>query len=206
VPWGLVALLLSVLALVAARDWVRDVLPLPSLPGNPFAAETVDRTGPAVLQSIQDLREYRAATGHFEVIVDIERDTALPARLLGERALFVAVGNVDAVVDFGRLGDGAVSVSPDRRSATITLPRPSLSDARLDLERSYVYDRQRGVLNRLGAGEGIPERELYLTAERRLAAAATNAGLVVRAQQNTRDLLESLLGSLGFERVVVRFS
>jgi hypothetical protein len=208
VPWGLVAAGLIVFALIAAPDWVRGLLP--SLPGNPFAARTVDRSGPAVLKSIQDLGEYRAATGHFEVIVDVEQETALPDSLLGERTLFVAVGNVDADVDFSRLGDETVSVSDDRRSATIALPRPQLSDVRLDLGRSYVYDHRSGVLNRIGSifsGGGDDQRELYTLAERKLrAAAGDGSGLLARAEQNTRELLESMLRALGFTRVTVVFA
>src|SRR5688572_15538343 len=133
IPTRLIAILLVLGAFLFARDWLRDLNLLPSLPGNPFAAEVVDRSGPAVLKSIQDLGDYRAATGHFEVIVDVERETALPDSLLGERTLFVAVGNVDASVDFSRVDGSTVDVSGDRRSATITLPPPRLSEVRLDL-------------------------------------------------------------------------
>src|SRR5215216_4442548 len=55
---------------------------------------------PAVLQSIRDLSEYHAAGGHYEVVVDIQKDTPLPSGLLGERTLFVGVGDVDSIVDF----------------------------------------------------------------------------------------------------------
>jgi hypothetical protein len=205
VPWGLLALLAAVLALIAGRDWVGSLLPsLPSLP-NPFAAETVDRTGPAVLQAIQDLREFRAASGHYEVIVDLERDTRLPAALLGERILFVATGSVDANVDFSGLGGRAVQVSEDRTAATIVLPSPTLSDARLDLDGSYVYDRRRGLLNAF-AGPSELERDVYLAAEAKIDEAARDSGdLSRRAEENTRALLTSLLRSLGFERITVRF-
>jgi hypothetical protein len=205
-PWGLVVLGAIVLVGMLVPGWLSGLLP--GIP-NPFASTTVDRSGPAVLRSIQDLRELRAASGHFEVIVDLERDTKLPAAILGERVLFVAVGDVDATVDLGALSPDAVRVSSDRRSATITLPRPRLSDARLDLERSHVYDRRRGLLTELGGlfgngGEG--DRSLYLTAQRKLNLAARNgSGLVPRAEQNTRRTLESLLGSLGFTEVTVRF-
>jgi hypothetical protein len=196
------------LALIAAPGWVRGLLP--GLPGNPFAAKTVDRSPPAVLKSLQDLREYRAATGHFEVIVDVEKETALPDSLLGERTLFIAVGNVDAAVDFTRLGGEAIVVSDDRRTATITLPPPQLSDVRLDLERSHVYDHRKGVLNRIGSvfsGGDDGQRELYTLAEGKLrAAAGDGSGLLVRAEENTRDLLESMLRALGFTRVTVVFA
>lgn len=205
-PWGAIAVGVVLLAVWAAPGFVRDLLP--SFP-NPFGTETVDRSGPALLKSIQDLREYRAASGHFEVVVDLEKDTALPSELLGERTLLVAAGQVDAGVDFSRLDGDAVSVSDDRRSATITLPHPRLSPARLDLERSYVYDRQQGVFNEIGLlfqDERDTEREAYLLAERKLnEAAADGSGLVERAEANTRAMLESLLRSLGFTAVEIRF-
>jgi Protein of unknown function (DUF4230) len=205
IPWGAILLLGAVLFLIAGRDWLPDLIP--SLP-NPFAAKTVDRSGPAVLKAIEDLSEYRAATGHFESIVDVEKDTRLPASILGERTLFLAVGDVDAVVDFTGLDASAVDVASDRRSATITLPPPRFTDARLDVDRSRVFDHDRGILNGIGSvfGGGGSDRELYVLAERKLdAAARSDSGLLARARENTTKLLEGLLRSLGFRRVTVRF-
>jgi Protein of unknown function (DUF4230) len=202
---GLVIAGLLVVAAMGVPS-LRDLLP--SFP-NPFASETVDRSGPAVLQSIQDLSEYRAASGHFEVVVDLERDSKLPSDVLGERILFVGVGDVDASVDFSRLEDGDVTVSDDRRTATIVLPQPRLEDVELDLERSYVYDRSQGVLNEIGnlfQDERNAEREVYLLAEDKIAAAArANEGVTERARRNTREMLTSLLRSLGFTRVEIVF-
>jgi Protein of unknown function (DUF4230) len=206
-PWRLAIVAgLIVLTVAVGPGWIRGLLP--SFP-NPFAAETVDRSAPAVLQSIRDLREYRAASGEFQVLVDLEKDTALPAAILGERTLFLAAGTVDVGVDFSSLGPGAVKVSPDRRSAVITLPPPRLSEAELDLERSHVVNRKQGVLNEIGllfSDERNTEREVYLLAEEKLnAAAAASPRLLPRAKANTRATLETLLRSLGFRRVDVRF-
>jgi hypothetical protein len=202
---GLVVAGLLVVAAMGVPS-LRDLLP--SFP-NPFATETVDRSGPAVLKSLRDLSEYRAASGHFEVIVDLEKDTKLPSGILGERVLFVGVGEVDATVDFARLDEDAVTVSDNRRSARIELPTPALSDARLDLERSYVYDRDLGVLNEIGQlfqDERNVEREVYLLAEDKLEAAARGeGGLPARARENTREMLTSLLRALGFRRIQVVF-
>lgn len=202
---GLVIAGLLVVAAMGVPS-LRDLLP--SFP-NPFASETVDRSGPAVLKSIRDLNEYRAASGHFEVIVDLEKDTKLPSGVLGERVLFVGIGDVDATVDFSRLDEDAVSVSEDRRRATIELPAPALSDARLDLERSYVYDRSQGVLNEIGQlfqDERNVERDVYLLAEDKLEAAARGqGGLPDRARENTREMLTSLLRALGFTSVRIVF-
>jgi Protein of unknown function (DUF4230) len=205
IPWGAILLLAGVLFLIAGRDWLPSLIP--SLP-NPFAAKTVDRTGPAVLKAIEDLSEYRAASGHFETMVDVEKDTRLPASILGERTLFLAVGDVDAVVDFTGLSASAVDVSGDRRSATITLPAPQFTEPRLDVDRSRVFDHDRGVLNDIGSvfGGGGSDRELYVLAERKLGAAArADSGLLARARVNTTRLVEGLLTSLGFRRVTVRF-
>jgi len=206
VPWGLITLGILVIAIFGGVSWVRGVIPDFH---NPFAETTVDRSGPAVLKSIQDLNEYHAATGNFQQIVDLRKSSALPDSILGERTLFVAVGSVDAIVDFTQVGRGAVQVSDDRRSATITLPRPRLSDAQVDVGKSYVYDRDKGLFNQIGSLFGSTtddQRQLYTLAQQRIHAAAQNgAGLVPRAEDNTRKMLQSLLRALGFTSVAVNF-
>jgi Protein of unknown function (DUF4230) len=178
--------------------WVKDLIPGF---GNPFGTETVDRSGPAVLKSIENLRDFRAASGHFEVIVDVEQDARfVPSKIKGERVLFVAVGSVDAAVD----------VSGDGKGVTLELPPATFREPELDLERSHVYDRDRGAIDRLqslfGDDAGV-EGELYPLAEEKLASAARDgSGLLARAEQNTRLMLEGLLRSLGFTRIDVRFS
>src|SRR5215207_3909774 len=136
-----------VLVIAAA---VALILLLPALiPAlNPFKEETVDRSGTVLLKSLENLSEYRAASANLQVVVDVEKDTNLvPSFIKGERTLFVAAGNVDAAVDFSRLGRGAVRVSDDRKQVAITLPPARLTEARLDSERSRVYDRDRGALD-----------------------------------------------------------
>jgi hypothetical protein len=207
-PTSVVVIGLAIVGGFVLLGWVRDLIPGF---GNPFGTETVDRSGPAVLKSIENLRDFRAASGHFEVIVDVEKDTRfVPAKIKGERVLFVAVGNVDAGVDFTGIEDDAVEVSADRRRVSLELPPATYRPPELDLERSYVYDRDRGALDRLqsllGDDTGV-ERELYPLAEQKLEAAARDgSGLLARAERNTRLMLEGLLRSLGFTRVEVRFS
>ena len=206
IPWGLITVGILVIAIFGGVSWVRGILPDLH---NPFAETTVDRSGPAVLKSIRDLHEYHAATGNFQQIVDLEKDTALPSGLLGSRTLFVAQGTVDATVDFSTIGDGAVDVSDDRLSATITLPTPRLSEARIDPTRSYVYDHEEGVFNEIGSlfsSDDNSQQELYVIAQERITASAQQgSGLVARAQENTRAMLVSMLTALGFKTVVVNF-
>jgi hypothetical protein len=207
-PTGLVVLAVVLLGGFLFVGWVRDLIPDLR---NPFTTETVDRSGPAVLKSIQNLQDFRAASGHFEVIVDVERDTRfVPDSIKGQRVLFVAIGSVDAGVNFSGLDESAVEVSDGRRSVSIELPPATFREPELDLDRSYVYDRDRGAIDRiqslLGDDPGF-EPQLYTLAEEKLADAARDgSGLLPRAERNTRLMLQGLLRALGFTRVEVRFA
>ncbi len=182
---------------------------IPSL--NPFREEERDRSEPVVVQSLEDLSEYRAASANLQVIVDLERDTNLvPSFIKGERTLFVAVGSVDAAVDFSGLGPDAIEVTEDRTGVTITLPQPRLTETRLDTKRSRIQDRDRGLLDRIGESltddGGADQKELYGLAEDKLrAAAAADPRLLATARRNTQAMLTGLLKGLGFERITVRF-
>jgi hypothetical protein len=145
------------------------------------------------------------------VIVDVEQDTRfVPASLKGQRVLFVAIGSVDSGVNFSGLDESAVKVSDNRRSVTIELPPATFDEPELDLQRSYVYHRDRGAIDRiqslLGDDPGF-EPKLYTLAQEKLASAARDgSGLLARAERNTRLMLEGLLRALGFTRVDVRFA
>jgi len=181
---------------------------LPSIP-NPFSSRTIDRTQPALLQAMEDLSNYEAAAGNFQVLVDSERDARfLPSFIRGERTVYSAAGSVDAFVNFSNLDAQAIVVSEDRRSVTISLPPPTLAEPHLDLDRSMVVSRDRGLLDRLGSvfsDTPTGERELQLAAQEKMKAAAAESDLATRAEQNTRKMLESLLGNLGFTSVTVTF-
>ncbi|MET7399807.1 DUF4230 domain-containing protein [Dactylosporangium sp. NPDC005572] len=176
---------------------------------NPFAEEQTDRSGPALLKSVQDLSQFVAAEGNFEVIVDVQKDRKyIPDFLLNERILFVAAGSVEVYVDFASIGQGSVKESEDRRSAEITLPAPQLRPVRINNERSYVYSEERGVFNRIGdVFSSDPNRlqEVYRLAETKIGDAAKEADLGKRAEENTRKMLQQFLAALGYTSVTVNF-
>jgi hypothetical protein len=198
---------LAVLLLLVVGGQITNIWPRWA---NPFAEEQTDRSQPPLLQSIRDLSRYVAAEGNFQVVIDLERNRRyVPEFLLNERTLLVGAGRVEAYVDFGAIADGAVTESDDRRTATIRLPAPQLGEPSLDLEKSYVFAEQRGLLNRLGevfGGDPNRQRDAYQLAEERIAAAARDSGLAQRAQENTRKMIEGLLRSLGYTAVTVSFA
>jgi hypothetical protein len=205
---GFLAVLVAGALLVALAPRVADFL-LPDL-RNPFSPKVVDRSPAPLVLALRDLAEYHAASGTFQAVVDLERDTPhIPAVISGERVTFLAVGTVDAVVDFSNLTAEHVRVSADRREVTITLPAPQLQRATIDHEASRVLDRDRGLVERLsGVFEENPtsEQELYRVAQTKLDAAAARSNLLQRAEGSTRTMLTGLAGSFGFERVTVTFA
>ncbi|GHH91763.1 DUF4230 domain-containing protein [Streptomyces capillispiralis] len=186
-------------------------LRLSVLPGlkDLFGTETRDRSGPALLESIQDISRYEAASGNFQVVVDLEKDARfLPDAVRGSRTLYVGAGTVDAYVDLGALDEGDVRVDEDRTSATLRLPHARLGTPALDPGRSYAVSKQRGLLNRLGdlfSDNPNSEQAVQKLAVRHIGDAAKESGLTARAETNTTDMLEGLLRSLGFEKVRVTY-
>jgi hypothetical protein len=187
--------------LLGALD-VFDFLP------NPFERSTVDRSQPALLEKLSDISEYRAASAELQVLLDVEKDTRfLPAVLSGERVTFLAGGSVDAAVDFGALTKRTIEVQGD--AVSITLPKAHVVDVAVDPDRSYVVNRKRGLLDRVGGvfvDNPTGERELYKLAEKKLRRAADESQLLSRAQRNTKRMLVTMLTALGFTTVDIRFA
>lgn len=175
---------------------------------NPFTTSTHDRTNPALLTQLVDLSEYRAASAQLEVTVDIERDVRyLPAALAGERAIYQAIGSVDATVDFRGLAENGISTAADG-TVTIVLPHARMDKPTLDLERSKLMDRDRGLFNRLGGiftDSPTSEKSLHAAAIAKLEAAAAESPVLARAEANTETTVRALANALGHQNVVVSF-
>ena len=139
----------AVAALVIALSAVHL---LPSL-RNPFAESTSVRSQPVLLKSITALSRYQAASGSFQVVVDLTRKTAyLPSFLEGSQTLFIGQGSEIAYVDFAKLKSPAITVSADRRAVTVRLPHAQLEPGRA--QRPAV------LRVRPAAGAAEPDRQL----------------------------------------------
>ncbi|GAA3146300.1 DUF4230 domain-containing protein [Streptomyces echinatus] len=200
-----VAALVLVLAVLFAG------IRLAVLPGikDLFGTETHDRSGPALLKSIQDMSRYDAASGTFQVVVDLDKDAKfLPDAIRGTRTLYVGAGTVDAYVDLGQIGEKDVTVDGDRTSATLRLPHARLGRPALDPDHSYAVSKQRGLLDRLGdlfSDNPNSEQAVQKLAVRHIGEAARSSGLTARAESNTTGMLQGLLRSLGFREVRVTY-
>ncbi|MET9390472.1 DUF4230 domain-containing protein [Streptomyces sp. NPDC006624] len=174
-----------------------------------FGTDTHDRSGPALLKSVQDLSRYDAASGNFQVVVDLEKDAKfLPDAIRGTRTLYVGAGTVDAYVDLGKIGEDDVRVDADRTSATLRLPHARLGKPALDPDRSYAVSKERGLFDRLGdlfSDNPNSEQAVQKLAVRHIGDAAKESELTARAESNTTGMLQGLLRSLGFKDVRVSY-
>ena len=203
---GLVAAVVAVAVLVVALAAVHL---LPQL-RNPFGESTSVSSQPVLLKSITSLSRYQAASGSFQVVVDLTRKAAyLPSFLEGSQTLFIGQGSEIAYVDFSQLKSPNLQVSADRTAVTVKLPPAQLEPAVLNVRQSYVFAQQQGLLNRVGtffSGNPNSEQQLYIVAQQKIEAAARHSELLADAQRNTVSMLTGMLRSLGFQRVTVTFA
>ena len=202
---GIVAAIVAVIVLIVVLSAVHL---LPQL-RNPFAETTTVRSQPVILKSITNLSRYEAASGSFQVVVDLtKRSSLIPSFLAGSETLFIGQGTDIAFVDFSKLKGGAITVSPDRTTVTIALPRAQLEPAVLDVSQSYVYAEQQGLFNRIGnffSGNPNSQQQVYVLAQQKIATAAQHSPLLAQAQKNTAEMLTGMLTSLGFKHITVTF-
>ncbi len=176
---------------------------------NPFGETTTVRSGPVLLKSITQLSRYEAASGSFQVVVNLTKHASfMPSFIEGSQTLFIGQGTDIAFVDFSQLKGRAIQVSPDRTAVTVTLPPARLEPAVLDVRQSYVYAQQQGLLDRIGnffAGNPNSQQQVYVLAQQKIGAAAQHSQLMAEARKNTISMLTSMLHSLGFHQVTVNF-
>jgi hypothetical protein len=208
---GLLGKLITAAAALAAVAVLLLVLSavrlLPQL-RNPFGETTTITSQPVLLKSITELSRYEAASGSFQVVVDLTQRSLLPSFLQGSETLFIGQGSDIAFVNFAQLKGRAIQVSAGRSAVTVNLPPAQLEPAVLNVRQSYVYAQQQGLLNRIGnffGGNPNSQQQVYIAAEQKIETAARHSPLLAEAERNTRAMLNGMLSSLGFRRITVTF-
>lgn len=115
----------------------------------------------------------------------------------GDKLLFVAHGIVIAGIDMEKLQpsdlrfDGAVLY--------VRLPPTEIFIATLDNEKSYVYDRETGLLTQ---GQVDLETLARQTAEDEIRKAALEDGILLQAERNAEVYLIKFFNALGYDNVI----
>lgn len=166
--------------------------------------QTVVRDSPNVVTSIRDLAALESTSYHIERVIDLrDKQTRLFGLVESEDTLLlVAAGDVVAGVDLTSMRDTDIQVDTKARGVRVLLPPVTILSSKLDSQRTYLHSRKTDVLAE--RSESL-ETRARVEAEHTLREAALDAGILERAQKNTRQSLESLLRSLDFKQVEIRF-
>jgi hypothetical protein len=154
-----------------------------------------------VVMQINDLSRLETASYEMEKVVtaDSEGD-GLIGMLLGESMIFIAYGKVYAGVDFAQMtAADLVVVDPD--TVMVHLPPAQIfADIPiLDNERSYVADRDTGLLTR---ADPELETQVRQAAEASIREAAQASDILNRANANAQTYMRNFLSGLGFTEVI----
>jgi len=152
-----------------------------------------------VVLQVRSLARLETAQYTVEKVITAETGQGALATLFGDRLIFVAHGEVIAGVDMSRMAQSDVTVSPEGR-VTVIVPAAEVFVATLDNEKSYVYDRETGLLTH---GDVNLETLARQAAETEIEKAAREDGIIKLAQDNAAAFLERLLKSLGSKEVVI---
>ena len=117
--------------------------------------------------------------------------------LFGDKILFVGHGTVIAGIDMEKLQPE--NMRYENGVLTIQLPPAEIFIASLDNEKSYVYDRQTGLLTK-------PDQNLETLvrqkAEEEILKAALEDGILEQAQTNAEAHLFKFFSALGFPNTI----
>ena len=153
-----------------------------------------------IVQAIQPMSDLVTVKQSMAEVFRAESAEGWPiAKMLGkDRLLLVAHGEVSAGIDFKELKADHVQVEGDK--VTIRLPPPKILVSRIVEDRTYVVDRQTGLLVRF---DKDLEREARIFAVQHFDKAARQSQLLPQASARARVILENLLMQLGFKQVTI---
>lgn len=116
--------------------------------------------------------------------------------LFGDRLIFVAHGIVIGGIDMSKIQPGDLNLV--NGSLTVRLPPAEVFVATLNNEKSYVYDRDTGILTK---GTTDLETLARKAAEQEILKAAQEDGILDQAQRNAELFLYKFFQSLGYQTV-----
>ena len=152
---------------------------------------------PTVVRQVRALQRLETVSYTADKVISAERENpVLPNFLAGDRLLLVAHGEVIAGMDLAKLHPDDVEVRGS--SVSVHLPHSEIFTTRLDNERTRVYSRDTGLF---ASPDPNLEGNVRAEAERQIRDAAMDDRILITAEANARQTVNSLLLSLGFAHV-----
>lgn len=150
-----------------------------------------------IINEVRSLARLETIQYSIEKVITAETGQGSFGFLFGDKLLFVAHGTVIAGIDLGQLTSQDLRL--DGKVLTVQLPEPEIFVATLDNDKSYVYDRQKGLLN---SGVTDLETKARQVAEQEIAEAAISDGILSQAKLNAENYLTRLFKTLGYQEVI----
>lgn len=150
-----------------------------------------------IIHNVRALARLETIQYSVEKVITAENRQGPFGFLFGDRLILVAHGVVIAGVDLEKLGPQDLRL--ENGVLYVTLPNPDIFIATLDNEKSYVYDRDTGLLTR---GDINLETSARQAAEKEIETAAYEDGILMQARQNAENYLYRLLRDLGYPEVI----
>jgi hypothetical protein len=149
-----------------------------------------------IINQIRPLARLETIQYTVEKVITAEVGQGVLAPLLGDKLLFVGHGYVIAGIDLEKLSVQDLVVEGE--VVEVHLPQAEIFAATLDNAKSYVYDRETGLLTH---GYINLETIARQAAEEQIQQAALEDGILAQAQANAESYLRSLLNRLGYSQV-----
>lgn len=150
-----------------------------------------------IIRDIRSLSRLETIQYTVEKVITAETNRGVFEKLIGDRMIFIARGQVIAGIDLAKLGPDDLQLK--NGVLFIHLPEPQVFIAALDNEKSHVYHRDTGLLTK---GDMNLETSARRAAENEIRKAATEDGILELAQQNAENYLYRLFIQMGYSDVV----
>jgi hypothetical protein len=150
-----------------------------------------------IINQIRPLARLETIQYTVEKVITAEVGQDNLAPLFGDKLLFVGHGYVTAGIDLQDIS--AQDFVVENGLIKVHLPEAKIFVATLDNDKSYVYDRETGMLTH---GDINLETTARQAAEDQIKQAALDDGILVQAQANAETYMQSLLNKLGYSQVV----
>ncbi|HSF83966.1 MAG TPA: DUF4230 domain-containing protein [Anaerolineales bacterium] len=150
-----------------------------------------------IIHGVRDLARLETISYTVEKVITAETGQGPFGFLFGDRLMLVAHGLVVAGVDLEKLNPDDLSVQSG--ALYVTLPAPEIFITTLDNQKSYIYDRDTGVLRRRDINL---ETEARQAAEAEIEKAALDDGILEKARLNAENYLYRFLRELGYPEVI----
>jgi hypothetical protein len=155
-----------------------------------------------VIQQVRNASELTTAVFTMQAVVPTSQDAVLHGFVVGTtKLLYIAHGEVRAGVDLSQLNPQNIQVSSDR--VRIQLPPPRILSSKIDVNRSSVYDYNRGFFS-LGP-DTAPELQSLAQQEalKKITQTACTSGILEQARDRASFVVTQLLTGAGYRSVTV---